>query len=68
MQSQDLTLQSGASGVDVVDATILKIDSVSADGDLLQNDLGFLKRIALVESNFGDEVGQYEDGGIWQVC
>ena len=54
--------------LDVVDATILKIDSVSGDGDLLRNDFGFLKRIALVESNFGDGALQYVDGGIWQVC
>jgi len=51
--------------VDVVDATLVKINSIS--GTLVQNDFGFLKRIALVESSFGDGTLQYQNGGIWQV-
>jgi len=51
-----------------VDATLLKISNVArAKKALLQNDFGFLKRIALVESNFGNATLQQENGGIWQV-
>ena len=62
----DLTLVPGSSGEDVVDACIQKINSVSGIGSLLSNDFGLLKRIALVESNFGKSTPNSQ-GGIWQV-
>ena len=63
--SKDLTLDPGSKGVDVVDAILVKINSASEEG--LKNDFGFLKRIALVESNFGEATPIHKKGGIWQV-
>ena len=62
LPSLDNTLVAGATGADVVDAALLKIDAVTG----LRNDFGFLKRIALVESSFGATTGQNLEG-IWQV-
>ena len=61
-----MTLVPGSSGVDVVDACIQKINSFPKIGSLLSNDFGFLKRLALVESNFGESTANPQ-GGIWQV-
>ena len=61
-----MTLVSGSRGMDVVDACIQKINSVPGIGALLKNDFGFLKRLALVESNFGLTTVNPQ-GGIWQV-
>ena len=61
-----MTLVSGSSGVDVVDACIQKINSIPGIGILLSNDFGFLKRLALFESNFGEATVNM-NGGIWQV-
>ena len=66
-EPQDDTIVSGSTGVDAVDATLLKIGSVVGFGVELQNDFGFLKRIALVESNFGNATLQHQNRGIWQV-
>ena len=49
-----------------MDACIQKINSVAGIGGLLKNDFGFLKRLALVESNFG-QITVSPQGGIWQV-
>jgi len=60
----DLTLLSGATGVDVVDACIQKLNTIK----LLSNDFGLTKRIAYVESEFGNLPGIGScDGGIWRV-
>ena len=61
-----MTLVSGSIGEIVVDACIQKINSAAGIGTLLSNDFGFLKRLALVESNFGDSPAN-PLGGIWQV-
>ncbi|XP_076802484.1 uncharacterized protein LOC143446634 [Clavelina lepadiformis] len=63
---QDLTLVAGQSGVDVVDACINKLSAIP----LFSNDFGFLKRIALVESDFGSNtttINVNPAGGIWQI-
>ena len=67
-EPKDLTLDAGSRGVAVVDATLVKINSAlkKAKEDL-KNDFGFLKRIALVESNFGEANLAHPNGGIWQV-
>ena len=60
----DLTLLSGATGVDVVDACIQKLNTIKS----LSNDFGLTKRIAYVESEFGRLAGIGScDGGIWRV-
>jgi len=60
----DLTLVSGATGVDVVDACIQKLNTIKS----LSNDFGLTKRIAYVESEFGRLAGIGScDGGIWRV-
>ena len=61
-----MTLVSGSSGVDVVDACIQKINSITGIDKVLSNDFGLLKRIALVESEFGNST-ENPQGGIWQV-
>lgn len=59
---------SGATGEDVVDACIQKINNIPAVSVILNNDFGFFKRIALVESNFGQNTNlPFVQGGIWQV-
>ena len=63
----DETLTPGASGVDVVDACIQKIQAVFPE---FGPDFGFLKRLALVESQFGidqEVMNSNPSGGIWQV-
>lgn len=66
--SADQTLVSGATGEDVVDACIQKINNIPAVSVILNNDFGFFKRIALVESNFGQSTNlPFVQGGIWQV-
>jgi len=60
----DLTLVSGATGVDVVDACIQKLATIKS----LSNDFGLTKRIAYVESEFGNLAGVgNHPGGIWRV-
>ena len=53
-----------------MDAAIQKLNSVQNVGNLLKNDFGFLKRIALAESNFGQSFSgnvANRQRGIWQV-
>lgn len=65
----DATLQPKANGVDVVRATIRKIHNSC----IFPNDFGFLLRIALVESNFGQDSNTFRSDaasggkGIWQI-
>ena len=61
----DQTTVINANGVDVVDAALRKMSNVNSVS--LQNDFRFLRRIALVESNFGALTSQNPNGGIWQV-
>ena len=67
LPSLDNTLVADATGADVVDAALLKIDAVTGFNVVLRNDFGFLRRIALVESSFGETTGQNQLEGIWQV-
>ena len=67
MESKDNTLKADSKGYDVVRATLLKINSATQLKNDLRNDFGFLRRIALIESKFGDETTQHRNGGIWQV-
>ena len=67
MESKDNTLKADSKGYDVVRATLLKINSASQLKNDLRNDFGFLRRIALIESKFGDETTRHQNGGIWQV-
>ena len=63
-QGVDRTLERGASGADVVKATVNKIQNVFGD------DQQFLRRIAYVESKDGTDSNTYQSGyhgGIWQV-
>ena len=57
----DETLRTQASGEDVVEATADKI----RDSGIFGNDHEFLRRMAAVESNFGETRGP--GGGIWRV-
>ncbi|CAG7836562.1 unnamed protein product [Allacma fusca] len=57
----DRTLETEAYGEDVVDAVISKI------GLLFGNDHHFLKRLALVDTQFGNLSADNLDGGIWKV-
>ena len=53
-----------------MDAAIQKLNSAQNVGNLLKNDFGFLKRIALAESNFGQSFSENDTSrqkGIWQV-
>jgi hypothetical protein len=62
----DLTLEPKAKGVDVVTACLRKMKRLGAFPD----DYGFIRRVALVESSFGDMNSTYRDnyfGGIWQL-
>lgn len=66
--SVDQTLISGAKGEDVVDACIQKFNNAPEVSKILNNDFGFFKRIALVESDFGKKENlPIDKGGIWQV-
>lgn len=66
--SVDQTLISGAKGEDVVDACIQKINNAPEVSKVLNNNFGFFKRIALVESDFGKRENLLiNKGGIWQV-
>ena len=58
----DLTLEEGATGDDVVIATVNKI----SESGIFQDDHQFLKRMAYVETNFG-ETATPGSGGIWNV-
>ena len=58
-QRVDRTLEEGATGEDVVTATVNKI----AQSGIFKNDFQFLKRMAYVETNF-TELGE---GGIWGI-
>lgn len=58
-QRVDRTLEEGATGEDVVTATVNKI----AQSEIFQNDFQFLKRMAYVETSF-TELGE---GGIWAI-
>ena len=64
----DLTLQAGASGTAVVEASIAKI---SASGIFTSNDQQMLRRIAYAETRDGANSSTYSDpsnhGGIWQL-
>ena len=63
-QRVDRTLESGASGSDVVRAVTNKVQGVFGD------DQQFLRRIAFVESKDGTDSSTYRsgyNGGIWQV-
>jgi hypothetical protein len=65
-QTTDLTLQPKAKGVDVVTGCLRKMKRLGAFPD----DYGFIRRVALVESSFGDMNSTYRDnyfGGIWQL-
>jgi len=63
-RSVDKTLVPGSTEVEVVDACIEKLNSLST----LTNDFGLTKRIAYVESRFGNLTSGASDvGGIWQV-
>jgi len=54
----------GSTGVAVVDACIEKLNSLST----LANDFGLTKRIAYVESGFGNSTSGASDvGDIWLV-
>ena len=62
----DLTIVAGTIGEDVVDSTINKIK----DSCVFQNDYLFLKRLAYVSSQYGQNANTYRsgfDGGIWQI-
>ena len=58
----DLTLEEGATGEDVVTTTVNKI----SDSGIFQDDYQFLRRMAYVETNFG-ETATSGSGGIWAV-
>ena len=65
-RSRDLSLDVHANGEDVVDATVRKIQAVFNAGQ----DYTLMKRLALVESNFGESnavMTAFPQGGIWQV-
>ena len=62
----DKTLESEARGEDVVNAVVEKLDR----SGIFLNDQGIMKRIAFVESKFGQDKSTYRKGyhgGIWQV-
>ena len=62
----DLTIVAGTIGEDVVDSVIDKIK----DSCVFQNDYLFLKRLAYVNSHYGQNAHTYRsgyDGGIWQI-
>ena len=58
----DLTLEEGATGDHVVIATVNKI----SESGIFQDDFQFLRRMAYVETNFG-ETATPGSGGIWNV-
>ena len=64
----DLTLQAGAGGTAVVEASI---DKISVSGIFISNDQQMLRRIAYVETRDGTNSTTYSDpnnhGGIWQL-
>ncbi|XP_076803308.1 uncharacterized protein LOC143447209 isoform X1 [Clavelina lepadiformis] len=60
----DLTLSPGSVGKEVVEACILKLDSLS----IFSNDFEFMKRIAFVETKFGTNFTSKDiTRGIWQM-
>ena len=61
----DLTVQDDASGADIVQAVIARLDS----SDIFQSDHRLLRRIAYVESQDGTGSGAHGpfNGGIWAV-
>ena len=62
----DRTLEDGAVGLDVVEVTIKKIK----DSQIFPDDNGIMKRIAYVESKFGENstvYGHGQFGGIWML-
>ena len=64
--SDDKTLKNNANGHDVVCAVIKKI----SDSGVFPDDKGILRRIAWVESKFGNDPVTYRDdshGGIWKI-
>ena len=66
LQAEDKTLEDKAKGHDVVCAVIKKI----TDSGIFPDDKGILRRIAWVESKFGNDKGTFRDnyyGGIWQI-
>ena len=63
-ESVDLTLTPGATGKEVAEACVQKINSLVE----FDNDFQLLKRIALVGSNFGENyTSGTADRGMWQV-
>ena len=61
-QRADRTLEEGATGDDVVIATVNKI----SESGIFQEDHQFLRRMAYVETNFGETMTP-GSGGIWNV-
>ena len=59
----DLTIEDGATGSDVVRASVAKIES----SGLFLSDKRLLRRIAYVESRDGDILPSQSVGGIWRV-
>ncbi|XP_055347485.1 uncharacterized protein LOC129594724 [Paramacrobiotus metropolitanus] len=59
----DFSLQAGATGKDVVDVAINRIDR----SNIFQNDKNILRRIACVETQYGANQANGNLGGIWQV-
>ena len=68
---RDLTEFPNASGEEVVNAVIARLDSEFADSDgtfwTEGDDSVFFKDLALVESEYGNSFTADNDGGIWQV-
>ena len=65
-QGQDLTRQAGTNGSAVVSACISRIKG----SDIFTSDNEMLRRIAYVETKFGNDADTYRsgyDGGIWAV-
>ena len=62
-QSVDLTVRAGATGVDVVTATISRIE----DTGIFSTDRRLLRRIAFVETRDGENLSGASEGGIWNV-
>ena len=63
----DDTLTPGASGHEVVESTLTRIESAC----IFPDDKLLLRRMAYVESSDGNYLGTYRagyHGGIWQVC
>ena len=65
-QGQDLTIQPGTNGSAVVSACISQI----VESRIFDDDNEMLRRIAYVETSYGNDVDTYRsgyDGGIWAV-